>query len=204
MKVDTKISRIKILIQRLDGGRDITISSMNRVLTPVQMKEFKTDWEDELSNRRVQKPTQLKTYERMIRVGCLHYQKMEKYSFTKDKNRLAKKFSDKAEDIFEKAIEYLVEQLQADSNLRMWIDREPDGSNLTPMGIPRVIGSSSFECLIKTKTPYPVITKKELKLRALELALSELTESSLEDLDVTEELVRFSKPKTLDFSSFRF
>jgi hypothetical protein len=86
----------------------------------------------------------------------------------------------------------------------MWIDREPDGSNLTPMGIPRVIGSSSFECLIKTKTPYPVITKKELKLRALELALSELTESSLEDLDVTEELVRFSKPKTLDFSSFRF
>ena len=117
MKVDTKISRIKILIQRLDGGRDITISSMNRVLTPVQMKEFKTDWEDELSNRRVQKPTQLKTYERMIRVGCLHYQKMEKYSFTKDKNRLAKKFSDKAEDIFEKAIEYLVEQLQADSNL---------------------------------------------------------------------------------------
>jgi len=204
MKVDTKISRIKILIQRLEGGRDITISSMNRVLTPVQMKEFKTDWEDELSNRRVQKPTQLKTYERMIRVGCLHYQKMEKYSFTKDKNRLAKKFSDKAEDIFEKAIEYLVEQLQADSNLRMWIDREPDGSNLTPMGIPRVIGSSSFECLIKTKTPYPVITKKELKLRALELALSELTESSLEDLDVTEELVRFSKPKTLDFSSFRF
>jgi hypothetical protein len=168
------------------------------------MKEFKTDWEYELSNRRVQKPTPLKTYERMIRVGSLHYQKMEIYSFTKDKNQLAKKFSDKAEDIFEKALEYLQEQLQTDSNLRMWIDREPDGSNLTPMGIPRVIGSSSFECLIKTKTPYPVITKKELKLRALELALSELTESSLEDLDVTEELVRFSKPKTLDFSSFRF
>jgi hypothetical protein len=69
MKVDTKISRIKILIQRLEGGRDITISSMNRVLTTVQMKKFKTDWEDELSNRRVQKPTPLKTYERMIRVG---------------------------------------------------------------------------------------------------------------------------------------
>jgi hypothetical protein len=204
MKVDTKISRIKILIQRLDGGRDITISSMNRVLTPVQMKEFKTDWEDELSNRRVQKPTQLKTYERMIRVGCLHYQKMEKYSFTKDKNRLAKKFSDKAEDIFEKAIEYLVEQLQADSNLRMWIDREPDGSNLTPMGVPRVIGSSSFESLVKTKTPYPVITKRELKLRALELALSKLTESSFEYLDVTEEIVLFLKPKNLDFSSFKY
>ena len=204
MKVETKITRIKTLIKRLEGGGDITTSSMNRVLTPVQLKEFKTDWEDELSNRRAKKPSQLKTYERMIGIGCLHYQKMERYSFTRDKNRLAKKFSDKAEDVFEKAIEYLVEQLQADSNLRMWIDREPDGSNLTPMGIPRVIGSSSFECLIKTKTPYPVITKKVLKLRALELALSELTESSLEDLDVTEELVRFSKPKILDFSAFRF
>jgi len=204
MKVELTISRINTLIKRLEGGGDITTSSMNRVLTPVQLEEFKTDWEDELSNRRAQKPSQLKTYERMIGIGFLHYQKMERYSFTRDKNRLAKKFSDKAEDIFEKAIEYLVEQLQADSNLRMWIDREPDGSNLTPMGIPRVIGSSSFECLVKTKTPYPVITKNELKLRALELSLSELTESSLEDLDVTEELVRFSKPKTLDFSAFRF
>lgn len=204
MKVETKIKRIKALIKRLEGGGDVTTSSMNRVLTPVQLEEFKTNWEDELSNRRAQKPNQLKTYERMIGIGCLHYQKMERYSFTRDKNRLAKKFSDKAEDTFEKAIEYLVEQFQADSNLRMWIDREPDGSNLTPMGIPRVIGSSSFECLVKTKTPYPVITKNELKLRALELALSKLTESSLEDLDVTEELVRFSKPKTLDFSAFRF
>ena len=204
MNIELRISRIKILIKRLEGGGDVTTSSMNRVLTPVQMKEFKTDWEDELSNRRAQKPSQLKTYERMIGIGCLHYQKMERYSFTRDKNRLAKKFSNKAEDIFEKAIEYLVEQLQADSNLRMWIDREPDGSNLTPMGIPRVIGSSSFECLIKTKNPYPVITKKELKLRALELALADLTESSLETLDVTEEIVRFSKPKTLDFSAFRF
>jgi len=204
MKVDTKISRIKILIQRLEGGRDITISSMNRVLTTVQMKKFKTDWEDELSNRRVQKPTPLKTYERMIRVGSLHYQKMEIYSFTKDKNQLAKKFSDKAEDIFEKALEYLQEQLQTDSNLRMWIDREPDGSNLTPMGVPRVIGSSSFECLVKTKTPYPVFTKRKLKLRALESALSDLTEPSLESLDVTEEIVHFLKPKNFDFSSFRY
>ena len=204
MKVDTKIKRIEILIKRLEGGGDITTSSMNRVLTPFQMKEFKTEWVDELSNRTVQKPSQLKTYERMIGIGCLHYQKMERYSFSKDKNRLAKKFNDKAEDIFEKAIEYLVEQLQADSNLRMWIDREPDGSNLTPMGIPRVIGSSSFECLVKTRSPYPVITKKELKLRALELALADLTESSLESLDVTTEIVCFSKSKTLDFSSFRF
>ena len=199
-----KITRIKKLIKRLEGGDDITTSSMNRVLTPVQMKEYKNDWEDELSNRRVQKPIQLKAYEQLIGIGCLHYQKMERYSFTKDKNKLAKKFSDKAEVAFEKAIEYLTEQLQADSTLRMWIDREPDGSNLTPMGIPRVIGSSSFECLVKNKSPYPVITKKELKLRALEFALSELTEPSLESLDVTEEIVHFSKSRTLDFSAFRF
>ena len=204
MNIDMKIVRINTLIKRLEGGGDVTTSSMKRVLTPSQIKELKTDWDDELSNRRVQKPTQLKTYERMIRVGCLHYQKMEKYSFTKDKNRSAKKFSDKAEVVFEKAIEYLIEQLQADSNLRMWIDREPDGSNLTPMGVPRVIGSSSFECLVRTKTPYPVFTKRELKLRALESALSKLTGSSLESLDVTEERVHFLKPKNLDFSSFSY
>jgi hypothetical protein len=199
-----KIKRLEILINRLKEGGDITPSSMVRVLTPSQIERFKTDWNDYLDSQRVSKPSRLKKYEEMIKVGCLHYQRMERYSFTPKKSQLAKKFAWKAEDQFEKAIEYLIEQIQIDSNLRMWIDREPDGSNLTPIGIPRVIGSSSFECLVKAKNPYPVITKKELKLRALELALSELTESSLEDLDVTEELVRFSKPKTLDFSSFKF
>jgi hypothetical protein len=129
---------------------------------------------------------------------------MESYSSSPKKYHLAKKFAWKAEDHFEKAIEYLQELLQTDSNLRMWIDREPDGSNLTPIGIPRIIGSSSFECLVKAKTPYPVFTRRELKLRALESALSDLTEPSLESLDVKEEIVLFLKPKNFDFSSFRY
>ena len=204
MKQENKIKRIKELITRLDNGIDISITSLSRVLTGIQLDQFRRDWEDELSFRKVEKPHQLKIYEKKIKVGILHYQKMEKYSFTKDKNRLAKKFSDKAEDAFEKAIEYLIEQLQADSNLRMWIDRDPDGSNLTPIGIPRVIGSSSFECLVKTKTPYPVITKRELKLRALESALSELTESVLESCCEPEKIITSRKSKLLDFSDFRF
>lgn len=204
MKVETKITRIKALIKRLERGGDITTSSMSRVLTPVQMKEFKTDWEDELSNRQIKKPIQLKKYEKMVQVGSLHYQRMERYSSIPTKAHLAKKFAWKAEDTFEKAIEYLVEQLQADSNLRIWIDRKPDGSNLTPMGIPRVIGSSSFECLVKAKSPYPVITKREMKLRALEIALLELTEPTLETFNVTEKFVRFTKSRNHDFSAFKF
>lgn len=199
-----KIERIKKLISRLDDGVDISITSLSRVLTGIQLDQFRKDWEDELSTRKVEKPHQLKIYENKIKIGTLHYQKMERYSFTKDKNRLAKKFSDKAENAFEKAIEYLIEQLQADSNLRMWIDREPDGLNLTPMGIPRVIGSSSFECLIKTKTPYPVITKRELKMRTLESALSDLTDSPLDSHCEPEKIITFRKSKSLDFSDFRF
>jgi len=204
MNIELKISRIRTLIKRLEEGVDISTSSMNRVLSPLQIEEFKADCDENLKSQRVSKPSLLKKYEKMIQVGCLHYQRMESYSSSPKKYHLAKKFAWKAEDQFEKAIEYLQELLQTDSNLRMWIDREPDGSNLTPIGIPRVIGSSSFECLVKAKTPYPVFTRRELKLRALESALSDLTEPSLESLDVTEEIVLFLKPKNLDFSSFRY
>ena len=129
---------------------------------------------------------------------------MDRFSLTQGKARLAREFANRADDAFEKAYEYLIEQLHANSELRFWIDRDPDPSQRCPIGVPRIIGSSSFECLDKRKYPYPTLTKRELKLQTLELALIELTGNDLELKCEPTKIVHFSKTKNFDFSSFRF
>ncbi len=204
MNTELRFSRIKKLINRLKVGEDVSTSSLSRVLTTEQFENYQENWKDELSLRKIEKPKEIKEYERRIKIASLHYQKMERFSFIKGKARLAREYSHKADDAFEKAYEYLIEQLHANSELRLWIDRDPDSSQRCPIGIPRVIGSSSPECLDKRKHPYPTLTKRELKLQTLELTLQELTRNDLEAHCEPIKIVHFFRSNSIDFTSFRF
>lgn len=208
MKIDLKVKRLKELIARLEGGGDVSTSALSRVLTREQLDIYLEDWKEELSLRKIEKPKEAKEYERQIRISTLYYSKMDCFSLTRGKTQLAREFSNKADSAFERAYEYLIEQLHANPDLRLWLDRDPDPSHRCPTGIPRIIGSSSNECLVKSKHPYPIRTKKELKLHTLELALLELTKEDLiskVDGDPEPELfIPFLKPKNHDFSDFRF
>lgn len=208
MKIDLKVNRLKELIKRLEGSGDVSTSALTRVLTSEQLNNYHAHWKEELSLKNIQKPIEAKKYELMIKVASLHYQKMDKYSLMMGKARLAREFANKADSAFERAYEYLIEELHANPDLHFWIDRKPDPSMRCPIGIPRIIGSSSFECVDKRKYPYPVRTKKELKLHALESALTELTKHDLESLEgfvpEPEIFIPFSKPSNHDFSGFKF
>jgi hypothetical protein len=204
MKVDLKIKRLKKLITRLEGGRDVSTSAISRILTKEQLNAYLEDWKEELSLRKIEKPKEAKEYERRIRIATLYYSKMDRFSLARGKARLAREFANKADSAFERAYEYLVEALHANPDLRLWLDREPDPSKRCPIGIPRIIGSGSFECLDKRRYPYPIRTKKELKLHTLELALLELTGDDLELKCEPDLLIPFSKPKNHDFSNFKF
>jgi hypothetical protein len=204
MNTELRISRIQKLIDRLKEGEDVSTSSLSRVLTTEQLEQYQASWKEELSLRKIKKPIEAKEYERRIKIASLHYQKMERFSLTRGKSRLAREYSHKADDAFEKAYEYLIEQLQANSELRLWIDRDPDSSQRCPIGVPRIIGSSSFECLDKRKYPYPTLTKRELKLQTLELAVLELTKDDLELNCEPTKIAHFPKSKNHDFSSFKF
>jgi hypothetical protein len=206
MNTNLKIKRIKTLIERLESGKNISLNSMARVIPHSALDKFKKDWEVERQPKKIVKPKAISKYENLIKIACFLYSKMEEYRLSLDKGHLANKFALKADLAFENALEFLKEQIQTESSSRMWIDRDLKDAEFDPFSIPRVIGSSSPECRVKRKTPYPTLSKKELKLRVLELALSELEPPVLEEFCETEKIIHFSptKRREIDVSSFKF
>jgi hypothetical protein len=202
MKIDKKISRIKALISRLEEGIDASTSSLSRVLSTQQFVEYNNEWKSYIDFVKSGKPIELKTYERKIKVAVLHYWKMERYSSIPSKHLLASKFGQKADNEFELALEHLKDSLASNPNLRIWIDRDPNGCEYHPDSIPRCVTSSKSICEEKRLMIYPFSSKKELKLLTLQMALYELETSGLSKF---EEHVTFEirpKSKNYEFSGF--
>ena len=174
MKMDLKIGRIKTLIARLESSESVSTRSLSRVLTESQMEALFADWEEEKLSRKVPKPASLKKYEALVKTAILLYGRGDRMCFEEAPPHKVKAMFHKADHAFELALEHLQEAIEADCSIRLWIDRDLKDSSNDPIGIPRVIGSSSFECLSKQKVPFPVLTKRQLKIHALEEALSAL------------------------------
>lgn len=203
MKLNLKINRIKTLIARLECGESVSTSSLSRVLTESQMKTLSAEWEEEKSNRKVPKPASLKKYEALVKTAIFLHGRADRMCFDDAPAHKVKAMFHKADHAFELALEHLAEAIEADCSIRLWIDRDLKEASNDPIGIPRVIGSSSFECLSKQKVPFPVLTKRQLKIHALEEALSALEPKPNES---HEKLVTFSCPprKMLNFEGFVF
>ena len=174
MNIRLTITRIKTLIARLESGESVSTRSLSRVLTESQMKTLSDEWEEEKLNRKAPKPASLKKYEALVKTAILLYGRGDRMCFEEAPPHKVKAMFHKADHAFELALEHLQEAIEADCSIRLWIDRDLKDASNDPIGIPRVIGSSSFECLSKQKVPFPVLTKRQLKIHALEEALSAL------------------------------
>jgi hypothetical protein len=111
--------------------------------------------------------------------------------------------SNKAETAFLDAFLYLEEAIEIDESIQLWIDRDLKEASWDPIGIPRVIGSQSFECLRKQKVPFPVLTKRQLKIQMLEAALEVLEEKPEGNYEVFPQ-VHLRSRKELNFDGFKF
>lgn len=198
-----KINRIKTLIVRLESGEPVSNRSLSRVLTESQMETLTAEWEEEKSNRKVPKPASLKKYEALVKTAILLYGRGDRMCFEEAPAHKVKAMFHKADHAFELALEHLQEAIEADCSIRLWIDRDLKEASNDPIGIPRVIGSSSFECQVMRNTPYPTFTKRQLKIFALEEALAALEPKPNESQEKT---VIFSCPprKILNLEGFIF
>lgn len=203
MNPKLKITRIKDLIVRLEAGDNVSSRALSRVLSETQMKTLEEEWGAEKAGRKVDKPKAIKKYEALIKNTILLYGRGDRMCFEKvPKHKITAMFH-KADSAFEAALEHLQEAIDIDGSMSLWIDRNLKDASCCPVGIPRVIGSSSFECLDKRKTPYPTLTKRQLKVFALEDALAKLEPETNE---TEEKTITIACPtrKALNFEGFAY
>jgi len=203
MNFNLKVSRIKTLIERLENHETVTNRSLARVLTAEQIKALEDEWLEERASRKVVKPKAIVKYEGLVKTAILLNGRMERMCYLKSPHYKIKEMAHKADSAFEKAIEFITEAIQNDGQLRAWIDRDVSEATCDPIGIPRVIGSSSFECQNKSKYPFLALTKRHLKLGALNSALDELQASPFESEEKVDVFIKRPQ-KTHNFKEFRF
>jgi hypothetical protein len=203
MNLQMKISRIKTLIARLEAGETVSTRSLGRVLTEAQMLALEADWVEEKSLRKVTKPLDIKKYEAMVKNALLLNGRADRMHSLKTPAHKITALSNKAESAFLNAFLFLEEAIERDNSIRLWIDRDLENEAWDPIGIPRVIGSQSFECLQKQKVPFPVLTKRQLKIQMLEAALEVLEEKPEEKYEVFPQ-VHLRSRKELNFDGFKF
>ncbi len=203
MNTKMKISRMKELIYRLEKGETVSNGSLSRVLSEEQMNGLVNDWIDEKASRKVIKPKAIVKYQSLVNTAIRLDGRAEKMCFTKSPAYKTRVMFHKADHAFENAIEFITEAIQNDGALRPWLDRDIKEASCSPIGIPRVIGSSSFECQNKEKVPFLTFTKRQLKIQALENALQELESGSV-DTKKKVDILSKKPQKSLNFEGFRF
>jgi hypothetical protein len=112
-------------------------------------------WRVEKSERKVIKPLEIKKHELLVKKALLLHSRAEKMHRTNSPARSVTAMYHKARCAFEAALEYLEEFSSTKSDLLLWLDRDSRDATDDPIGIPRVIGSSSRECKDQSKSTSP-------------------------------------------------
>jgi len=206
MKVDKKIKAITCLLSRLRQKKQVRPEEFFKLFTKQQLSDFAEHLKYQKNLEKVKRPSVIQKYAEMVRIGCLYYAKMEYYQRPPSKPDLSRKFSNKAESAFEQALDFIREAVQIDPELKSWVDRDLyDIRSYCPIGIPRVIGSANAECRDKSKQPNIKLSKRELLMEHLELALYDLQDHTLEQFMNDEPVELYCKNKwNIDVTGFKF
>lgn len=184
MKVNEKIQNLTLELQALKNNQRLSLRRIRNILSKAELLDLEQSWSDEKESRQITKPSEIRAYQKLLKLGCIFYGKMEKYSLGSSKNtRLSNKFANKADNTFDIAIDYIQEAVRANYEISIWLDRDVfTEASCCSVGIPRVIGSKNAECLVKQKRPYPKLSKREITIQFLEIKLRDLVDEPFENL----------------------
>ena len=206
MKPEKRLARIQVLMSRLEAGKDVSLGSLGRVISPEQMAKFTEGWKEERASRKEPAPKEIRKYQSLLQRGLLTYGQYEA-NHHKLSTYESTKLAHKADSEFEKALEFACEMVQIKQSLRLWLDRDPETSESgAPAGIPRVVTSkSSDNQATDRKLPF-TNTKRDLKLVALSAALDELQGEGLKHFTEPKSVLRDSSrvSSKTDFSDWKF
>lgn len=176
--------KLAVLLDRLKQNKIVQNRDLRTWLTEDEYSSYVAECASQsaLRDEIADKPAEVVEYEKRIKKAQFAYNKAERNS-QRGKRSVAGKGFNRADTLFERALEYLQEIIAADQYLQVWFDRDTawtaDGSiNIDPVGVPRVVTSKSVDAqgggLLMRKQG-----KRELKIDAVERALSDLTQPEL-------------------------
>ena len=148
-----------------------------------EYEQFEQQWpgQKEICAELEAKPKALCEYEKLLKRAIFFDNRAEGYS-TQGKAVLAKRFRNRADVLFERAIEHLGEVLAANPALNLWLDRTlcveagEHSTGIDSESVPRVITSWIHN---KSSRDIRQLSKLEVKLMVVESAINSILASSV-------------------------
>lgn len=197
-----KRAKLAVLLDRLKQGKNV----QNRDLKTWLGAELYANFESmqrgqaELREELATKPAEIVEYERRLKAALFSDNKAEGYS-TRGKAKAAAKARHKAEVLFEHALEYLQELVEADPALQMWFDRATDWTidgevSACAASMPRVVTSKSADNRGGGITSRKQ-SVREMKIYAIEIALAQMAADETVNGEMSAEAKRAAMLKLL-------
>jgi hypothetical protein len=195
--------KLEALLERLRRGEDVQNRDLETWLGEAEYANYlyERQTQQELRDELKNKPSEVREYERRLRLALLAYNKGEGAS-TRGKHVAAKRYFAEAETLFEHTLEYLQEIIQADRSLCVWFDRDTEWTieseaSIDPVSVPRVVTSRSLDNRGGGLTSR-LQGKRDVKIAAVERALAAAdVETGQDEVDLNAaqraELERFLK-----------
>jgi hypothetical protein len=160
-------------------------------LTEDEYESFESDWKSQQKIREElkDKPDELRRYENKLHQATFNDNKAERFRKRGNKDK-STKFRNLSESHCEDALEILQEIVDGDASLQMWFDRGLDfghGSLVDAQlgNLPRVVTSRSQDT---QNSDSRLMSKREVKIAALEMPISALMAVGIEYTEERKEL----------------
>ena len=197
-----RLAKLGKICAELRRGKNVQNRQLQRWLTADEYEQFEQEWlgQKEIRAELEAKPDELCEYEQLLKQAIFFDNRAEGYS-TRGKAVLAKRFRNRADVLFERALEHLGEAVAADPALNMWLDRElcveagEHSTGIDSESVPRVITSRSHN---KSCGDIRQMSKLEVKLMVVESAINAILAAVKDD-----EMKAVSRKETLvDFLEY--
>jgi hypothetical protein len=202
-----RLIRLQDLLSRLKNGVDIQSRDLRSVLTETEWNEFNSWWTEEKQNRNLTPPKELIKYlndKKLVDLAFARYEKYEGRPVTKRNSYISNKMEQDAQNIAERVLEYIREQLSVNPSLMLWlIAVEPFGSvedSLSANVLPMVCTSRTVTS--EKRAPMGKQSKRELKIMIIEQAIASFEGNESEEISIYPQVKKVSVKK--DFSDFKF
>lgn len=177
MNQTKKLARLKVLSDRLQQKDEVSNRDLKLVLSDSEFKQMLDNWDAVKSQKYLDKPREVKHYEKLLKRATLFENRYESYQAKFDKKlHVQKKLANKVEDSLEKAAEYFNE-ITTGGFLRIWFDRDIDAEDgLTLENMPRAITSKSH--FGGNGAPFNTTKIRDIKIVAVEEAIAQIENPS--------------------------